>query len=123
MTPKKDAWQTLAEAELRGRPLDDLTWNTLEVWRAIKAEDPVPAPRQLERPGHCLIWRDGLITRYRSLCREEHAALAAVLAGASFAIVCEGLVSAGASAETVPLRAAGFLKGWLSQGLVSELKT
>mgnify|MGYP001800302383 CR=1 FL=1 len=30
MTSRKDAWRTLAEGELRGRPLDDLTWNTLE---------------------------------------------------------------------------------------------
>ncbi len=30
MTTKKDDWRNLAEAELRGRPLDDLTWNTLE---------------------------------------------------------------------------------------------
>ena len=30
MTGKKDAWRTTAEKELRGRPLDDLTWNTLE---------------------------------------------------------------------------------------------
>ncbi len=30
MTNKTDAWRTLAEGELRGRPLDDLTWNTLE---------------------------------------------------------------------------------------------
>ena len=30
MTSKKDAWRNLAEGELRGRPLDDLTWNTLE---------------------------------------------------------------------------------------------
>ncbi|MFK7874401.1 MAG: methylmalonyl-CoA mutase [Paracoccaceae bacterium] len=27
---KKDSWKTLAEAELRGRPLKDLTWDTLE---------------------------------------------------------------------------------------------
>ena len=27
---KKEAWKALAEGELRGRPLDDLTWNTLE---------------------------------------------------------------------------------------------
>ncbi len=27
---KKDRWSALAEGELRGRPLDDLTWNTLE---------------------------------------------------------------------------------------------
>ena len=30
MTSSKDAWRTLAEGELRGRPLDDLTWKTLE---------------------------------------------------------------------------------------------
>ncbi len=30
MGPKNDDWRKLAEKELRGRPLDDLTWNTLE---------------------------------------------------------------------------------------------
>ncbi|MEP1200971.1 methylmalonyl-CoA mutase [Tateyamaria sp.] len=30
MTSKKDAWRSLAEGELRGKPVDDLTWKTLE---------------------------------------------------------------------------------------------
>ncbi|WP_299679470.1 methylmalonyl-CoA mutase [uncultured Roseobacter sp.] len=30
MSTKKDRWRALAEAELRGKPLDDLTWKTLE---------------------------------------------------------------------------------------------
>ena len=30
MTTDKDSWQSLAEQELRGRTVDDLTWNTLE---------------------------------------------------------------------------------------------
>ena len=30
MTEKTDTWRELAEKELRGRPLDDLTWHTLE---------------------------------------------------------------------------------------------
>ncbi len=30
MTDKKGVWRALAEKELRGRPLDDLTWDTLE---------------------------------------------------------------------------------------------
>ncbi len=30
MTSKKDEWRRLAEKELRGRPLEDLTWKTLE---------------------------------------------------------------------------------------------
>ncbi|MEO0379666.1 MAG: methylmalonyl-CoA mutase [Pseudomonadota bacterium] len=30
MTSKKDAWRSLAEGELRGKAVDDLTWKTLE---------------------------------------------------------------------------------------------
>jgi methylmalonyl-CoA mutase len=30
MTSKKDAWRDIAEVELRGRSVDDLTWNTPE---------------------------------------------------------------------------------------------
>jgi methylmalonyl-CoA mutase len=30
MTSKKDTWRSIAEHELRGRPVDDLTWKTLE---------------------------------------------------------------------------------------------
>ena len=30
MTADKENWRNLAEAELRGRSLDDLTWHTLE---------------------------------------------------------------------------------------------
>ena len=30
MTTKKDEWRSLAEGELRGRPVEDLTWSTLE---------------------------------------------------------------------------------------------
>ncbi|MGZ2258684.1 methylmalonyl-CoA mutase [Roseobacter sp. A03A-229] len=30
MSTKKDRWRDLAKAELRGKPLDDLTWQTLE---------------------------------------------------------------------------------------------
>ena len=30
MTKKKDEWNALAEKELRGRPVEDLNWTTLE---------------------------------------------------------------------------------------------
>ena len=42
MTSKKESWRNQAEAELRGRPLDDLTWQTLEgipVQPVYSAED------------------------------------------------------------------------------------
>ena len=30
MASKTDVWREIAEKELRGKPLDDLTWKTLE---------------------------------------------------------------------------------------------
>ncbi len=48
MTDKKDAWRTLAEAELRGRPLDSLTWKTLE---GIKVQ-PIYTEEDLDGVGH-----------------------------------------------------------------------
>ena len=48
MSSKKDAWRALAEAELRGRPLDDLKWNTLE---GIEVQ-PVYTSEDVEGLGH-----------------------------------------------------------------------
>ncbi|PIE15755.1 MAG: methylmalonyl-CoA mutase [Rhodobacterales bacterium] len=54
MTQKKEAWAKLAEKELRGRPLDDLTWHTLEgidVKPVYTAEDTADLPQMGEMPG------------------------------------------------------------------------
>ncbi len=48
MTSKKDAWRALAEKELKGRPLSDLTWDTLE---GIAVE-PVYTEQDLEGLDH-----------------------------------------------------------------------
>ncbi len=48
MTHSKDQWRKTAEAELRGRPLDDLTWQTLE---GIEVQ-PVYGPEDLEGLDH-----------------------------------------------------------------------
>ena len=54
MTAKKDDWRQLAEKELRGRPLDDLTWHTLEgidVQPLYTAEDTAELPHMGTLPG------------------------------------------------------------------------
>lgn len=48
MTSRKDDWQELAKAELRGRPVEDLTWTTLE---GIKVE-PVYTADDLDDVDH-----------------------------------------------------------------------
>ena len=54
MTAKVDDWRALAEKELRGRPLEDLTWKTLEgieVKPIYTAEDVEGLPQVGELPG------------------------------------------------------------------------
>ena len=48
MVTKKDEWRALAEGELRGRPVEDLTWTTLE---GIKVQ-PVYTQEDLADVGH-----------------------------------------------------------------------
>jgi len=54
MTQDKDTWRKQAEKELRGRPLDDLTWNTLEgipVSPIYTADDVVALDHMNTMPG------------------------------------------------------------------------
>jgi methylmalonyl-CoA mutase len=54
MTSKTDDWRALAEKELRGRPLEDLTWKTLEgieVKPLYTAEDTAELPHMGTLPG------------------------------------------------------------------------
>ena len=48
MGRKHDAWREIAEKELRGRAVEDLTWNTLE---GIKVK-PIYTEEDLEGLGH-----------------------------------------------------------------------
>lgn len=98
-----------------------LEWNTLARWRAADDEAPIPHAERLFQPMVCLVWRDGLITRFRSVDPDERTALNAVLAGATFAEVCERLAGSGIPDGTVALKAAGFMKSWLAGSMVSKL--
>ena len=54
MTHDKATWRTIAEKELRGRPVDDLTWNTLEgipVQPLYTSEDTADLPHMNTIPG------------------------------------------------------------------------
>ena len=67
MASKKDEWRKTAEAELRGRPLEDLTWNTLEgipVEPLYTDEDVADLPHLGSIPGHPPFTRGVKATMY-----------------------------------------------------------
>ena len=99
-----------------------LYWNTLARWRSVKDGGLSSVPQRLGEPRSCLIWREGLVSRYRFLDPDEGAAFVTAWAGATFADLC-GEMTANVPESEVAQRAAGFLKTWLSSGIVSELLT
>lgn len=87
-------------------------------WQAVTRGRPCE-PTAGSAPTAWIAWRRDLSIRFRSVSREEARALAQVSDGVTFATLCAGLAGrAGESAAA--LRAATFLKGWISEGLVGR---
>lgn len=97
-------------------------WNILPVWKAIKDNEEVPVLQKLNDPETCLIWREGLTTKYRTLESTESLLLDAVTDGNNFSQWCELLIENGYPADEVPMIAAGALKTWLNLQMISGLE-
>jgi len=100
----------------------DFSWNTPGLWAELTAEQPSPVTATETEPTSWLIWREQLTTRFRSLPADEQAALDCACACGSFGEICARL-TAFVEADSVPLRAATLLKGWLGHGLISVIRS
>ena len=99
----------------------DFEWNTTEMWQALTDDNPTEVAANHETACPWLIWREQLITRFRSMQTEEQLALDMVHEGGSFNDVCEALASI-MNEEDVPMHAASLLKTWITQGLISGVE-
>jgi len=99
----------------------DLEWNIPEMWQALTGDPPVQVSAGRDRASPWLVWREQLVTRFRSMQVDEQRALDALRGGGRFGEICEVLATL-LSEEQVPLRAAGLLKGWIAQGLISGIE-
>lgn len=118
-----ESWPTLSMVFHPSVKLLNLWWNTLDLWKAAKDDKQPPQPIRLPQQSHCLMWRDQLMTQYRSLEADEAVVLSAALAGDNFSEICSALSTEIDDQEQVPMKAASFLKGWLATGMLTQLKT
>lgn len=116
-----EAWPLLSVKFHPSVKVLSLWWNTLPRWRAGKEGESVAEPERLSQASACLLWREDLKTRFRSLETLEAVALHAALTGANFSELCGVLANELSDQEQVPMQAAGFLKTWLSAGMITEL--
>ena len=100
----------------------DLGWNVPAVWKAHAAGEDVQAPEQNPQPIAWMIWRQNLTTYFRSLEVDEAWALDALIGGQPFADLCQGLCE-WIDAQHVAAHAAGFLKSWISDGMIATVVT
>ena len=92
-------------------------WNTVEIWRALKAQQT--PPELCAARADWLLWRDHeQITRFRSLDTDEAQAYAHFHAGGDFALLCEALQER-FEPEAVPGIALGLLQKWCMEDLIS----
>jgi hypothetical protein len=90
----------------------ELATNAQALFKALAEEQQPPQPAMLEHPQPWLLWRQDLKTQYRSLERDEAAAVRIVRAGGTFGAMCEALCE-WHEGDEVPLVAAGMLKRWI----------
>lgn len=98
----------------------DLHWNVPQYENALDNDDEPPPPARNDYPQRWLLWRLDLKTHWRSLDVHEAWAIEAAARGANFAEICKGLLE-WIDAEQVALVAAGFLKQWVGDQLLTGL--
>lgn len=99
----------------------DIRWNAPALWNAADRKEPLPAAEQSPYPIGWVIWRQELQLYFRSLSVEQAWMLDALRDGRTFAEICEGLTE-WIDAQNVALHAAGLLRQWLEDGIISEIR-
>lgn len=101
----------------------DLSWTVPPFWKAIDAEqEPQGPPEATPHPIAWVVWRQALDTYFRSLEIDEAWALDLTRRGDNFAALCEGLCE-WIDPQHAPARAAGFLKQWIADGMITGVRT
>lgn len=118
-----DQWPTLTAIFHPSVHVIRLWWNTLELWHTAKNDEQPAAPVRLDQCHHCLLWRNNLVTQFRSLQADEAIALSAALNGSNFSEICGALAEELHDHEQVPIKAAGYLKSWLASGMLTRFDT
>jgi hypothetical protein len=99
----------------------NLEWNIPEMWQALTHDNPTEVEAKREISSSWLIWREQLVTRFRSMQKDEQVAFDTIREEGSFNDVCEALANI-MNEEDVPLHAASLLKSWITQELISSVK-
>ncbi len=96
-------------------------WNTLALWNAANADQPIPAAELLEQETYCVVWRKEIQSYFNVLGKEDAWILQALQKDLSFGEICEGLLQ-WLPEDAVAAHAVNILLRWLQDGMLSTVR-
>ncbi|AHE51974.1 DNA-binding domain-containing protein [Sphingomonas sanxanigenens] len=100
--------------------IGDLATNADRIWTALAAGEEPPPPYRRDAPGAILVWRQGLVPRFRAIDTDEQSALIRARAGLPFTALCAIAVEALGEQPGIA-RAGEWLGRWVSDGLIRAI--
>ena len=97
-----------------------LSWNVVQIWQAITDDQTPEEPQQTESSVPWVLWRTDRVSQFSSLSVDEAWAIDAMINGATFGELCEGLCQ-WVDEENAGMHAASLLKGWITAGLIAKV--
>lgn len=96
----------------------NLQTNAFAVWQALKRSDTVPEPVRGMTPQWLCVWRQGATPQLRQMPEQEAMMWIEAAKGVRFEVLCEMLATFD-DPDGAPMRAAGFLHGWIASEMLS----
>ncbi len=93
--------------------------NTIHIWQALDAGRKVP--KSSHQDSYCMVWRQNMMSHFRSLDHTEHKAVQCLMSGKTFGDLCELLGQTTDEAAAITL-AATCLATWLNDGVLSVIR-
>jgi hypothetical protein len=116
-------WESAVLSVAPTLALRPITTNGAAIWSAMADGLAPPAAAALTGFAGLAVWRRDLTPYFRTLDEAEYRALEQVALGQSFGQLCAGLASDDQPPEIAAILAGGWLARWLSDGIVTGVKS
>ena len=97
----------------------DLATNAYDIWSAVKNDTVPPVAAPNNPPQSVLVYRADLTSRIRPMDADEAMMWDEMTKGIGFGVLCE-MMATFWDGETAPIKAAGYLRGWIENGLLAH---
>lgn len=121
----EDDWGALQLEFLPGLAQAEVRHDVLALWNTLGTDQFDREVVKLELARSCIVWREGERPVFQLVDPAEGAALAAMMAGASYEQACAILAQDAASDEEIEraaMQAGAMLGRWLNDGLIAGVK-